>query len=82
MLLVGIGAGVSQQLVGIDAIQYFLLFIIAQAGVKDRLAQTLILIGLGLLKLFFTVVAGQVFDKRGRKPMMFLSLGGESSEVK
>lgn len=76
MLIVGLGSAISQQLVGIDAIQYFLIFIIAEAGIEDRLAQTWILIGLGVLKLFFTVVAGNIFDKKGRRTMMFLSLGG------
>jgi len=76
MLIVGLGAAISQQLVGIDAIQYFLIFIIAEAGIENRMTQTWILIGLGLLKLFFTVVAGNVFDKKGRRTMMFLSLIG------
>jgi len=79
MLIVGLGAAISQQLVGIDAIQYFLIFIIAEAGIENRMTQTWILIGLGLLKLFFTVVAGNIFDKKGRRTMMFLSLIGKIS---
>ena len=80
MLIVGIGGVISQQLVGIDAIQYFLIFIIAEAGVQSSLAQTWILIGLGILKLFFTVVAGGLMDKKGRRTMMFLSLSGENPD--
>ena len=79
MLIVGLGSAISQQLVGIDAVQYFLSYIISEAGVEDRLAQTWILIGLGLLKLTFVVIAGNVFDRKGRRKMMFVSLLGEDS---
>ena len=77
MLIVGLGSAVSQQLVGIDAIQYFLLFIINEAGIHGRVKSTWILIGLGVLKLFFTVVAGNILDHQGRRRMMFLSLLGK-----
>ena len=79
MLIVGLGSVISQQLVGIDAIQYYLIFIIAEAGVTDRLAQTWILIGLGVLKLSFTVVSGNILDKQGRRKMMFVSLLGKNT---
>jgi hypothetical protein len=39
MLIVGVGVAVCQQLVGIDAIQYFLLFILKQAGVTSTADQ-------------------------------------------
>ena len=35
MLVVGIGVAVCQQLVGIDAIQYFLLFIMKESGITS-----------------------------------------------
>merc|ERR1719223_111624 len=66
MLLVGLGTAISQQLVGIDAIQYFLMFIIEEAGIKERVWQSIFLIGLGILKLLVIVVAGSMFDTRGR----------------
>lgn len=76
MLLVGLGTAISQQAVGIDAIQYFLVYIIRESGIKGNTAQTWILIFLGLLKLVFIVLAARMFDKYGRRPMMFISLGG------
>jgi len=76
MLIVGVGAAVAQQLVGIDAIQYFLQFILEEVGVEDRSTQILILIGLGILKLAVIFYAGRLLDTRGRRPMLFASLLG------
>mmetsp|Transcript_38687 Transcript_38687/g.116205 ORF Transcript_38687/g.116205 Transcript_38687/m.116205 type:complete len:570 (-) Transcript_38687:451-2160(-) len=76
MLLVGIGTAVAQQVTGIDAIQYFLVFIIEESGIKSRGAQTAVLIFLGVLKLSCIFLAGRLFDKRGRRPLFFLSLTG------
>ena len=80
MLIVGLGTAISQQLVGIDAIIYFLNFIISEAGITSRSSQTWILVGLGILKLFCTIFSGQLLDKRGRRTMMFMSLAGENPD--
>ena len=76
MLLVGIGMAISQQAVGIDAIQYYLIEIIASAGMESDKAQLGVLIILGVLKLMFVVIASKVVDNRGRKPLLLLSLAG------
>eukprot|EP00553_Chaetoceros_curvisetus_P001551 CAMPEP_0204628212 /NCGR_PEP_ID=MMETSP0717-20131115/15277_1 /ASSEMBLY_ACC=CAM_ASM_000666 /TAXON_ID=230516 /ORGANISM="Chaetoceros curvisetus" /LENGTH=304 /DNA_ID=CAMNT_0051644723 /DNA_START=156 /DNA_END=1073 /DNA_ORIENTATION=- len=76
MLLVGLGSAVAQQVVGIDAIQYFLTFIIQEAGVVGRVQQSLVLIFLGILKMSVIFVAGSFFDKSGRRPLLFISLVG------
>jgi len=76
MLLVGLGTAFAQQIVGIDAIQYFLLNIIEEAGIENRTTQNIILINLGILKLTLIVWAGWQFDKRGRRQMFFISLTG------
>lgn len=78
MLIVGLGTAVAQQVVGIDAIQYFLNYILAECGIKDRTTQSLILICLGIVKLGFIIVAGRIFDRSGRRIMFFISLGGET----
>lgn len=77
MLFVGLGTAFAQQIVGIDAIQYFLLNIIEEAGIEDKTTQIVILINLGILKLTILVWAGKQFDKRGRRQMFFISLSGE-----
>ncbi len=77
MLMVGVGSAIAQQLVGIDAIQYFLEFILEEAGLEEGRPRILTLIGLGILKLVVIVFAGKAFDKRGRRPFLFTSLLGE-----
>jgi MFS family permease len=76
-MVVGVGMAVSQQAVGIDAIQYFLIDILDKSGVTGQLQQTLILIFLGIVKLAFIVVGGKLFDRKGRRPLFFTSLVGE-----
>jgi sugar porter (SP) family MFS transporter len=76
MLLVGVGTTVAQQAVGIEAIQYFLVYILDGSGVKSRKTQMYILICLGILKLSVVVLAGHLFDRKGRRPLFFTSLIG------
>lgn len=68
----------AQQLVGIEAIQYYLVFIIEESGVEDPTIQSLVLIFLGVLKSIFILIAGSLFDKRGRRPLFFVSIGGKT----
>jgi len=76
MMLIGIGVGVSVQASGIDAIQYYLVFVLEAAGIKSREAQAVFLTGLGILKLSIIFVASSLVDKLGRRPLMFMSLSG------
>lgn len=78
MLVVGIGVACSQQFVGIDAIQYYLLDVLAQSGVQDIRNQNLILMLLGIIKVIFIAISGKLFDSRGRRPLFFVSLIGMS----
>jgi len=78
MLLVGVGIAISQQAVGIDAIQNFLVYILDEMGIKSRSAQAGILIVLGLIKLAVIFLAGWLFDRKGRRPLFIISLLGMS----
>ncbi|KAL7540789.1 hypothetical protein ACHAXR_010389 [Thalassiosira sp. AJA248-18] len=78
MLMVGVGTAIAQQAVGIDAIQYFLVYILDESGIKSRSAQTAILIVLGIIKLVVIILAGHLFDRKGRRPLFFVSLLGMS----
>jgi MFS family permease len=55
---------------------FYLMFVLKQSGVTSDLGQDLALIGLGTVKLVFVFVGARNFDKVGRRPMLFLSLGG------
>jgi MFS family permease len=81
MLLVGVGVAVGQQAVGIEAVQYFLVYILDESGIKTRAGQTGILLFLGLVKLAFIVVGGKLFDRRGRRPLFFVSLCGMAAAL-
>lgn len=78
MLMVGVGTAIAQQAVGIDAIQYFLVYILDESGIKSRNAQMGILLVLGVIKLLVIVAAGYLFDRKGRRPLFFVSLLGMS----
>lgn len=78
MLLVGVGTAVAQQAVGIDSIQYYLLDVIQKAGIASETREGLVLIFLGLVKLVFIVVGGSLFDRLGRRLLLFVSLLGMS----
>ena len=76
IMLVGLSIGVCVQLSGIDAIQYYLAFVLAASGITSRKMQAAFLTGLGVLKLSMIFVASLLVDKLGRRPLMFLSLSG------
>jgi sugar porter (SP) family MFS transporter len=76
MLMVGVGVSIAQQAVGIDAIQYYLVDIIKESGIASATKETLVLIGLGCVKLVFIIVGGKLFDVKGRRPLFFASLVG------
>eukprot|EP00980_Cylindrotheca_fusiformis_P008727 scaffold1868_cov193-Cylindrotheca_fusiformis.AAC.12 len=76
MLLVGVLTALSQQAVGIDAIQYYMVDLIKDSGIGSEKGQLGILILLGVIKLCFVLVGGKLFDKRGRRPLLLTSLAG------
>jgi len=76
MMLVGVSIGICVQLSGIDAIQYYLTFVLDASGITSRKKQAVFLTGLGVLKLSMIFVASLLVDKLGRRPLLFLSLSG------
>jgi hypothetical protein len=76
MLMVGICTAIAQQAVGIDAIQYYLIDVLEMSGVESEKGRLGILMLLGVLKLLFIIVGGKLFDRKGRKPMFYVSLAG------
>ena len=77
MLVLGVGTSVIQQAVGIDAIQYYLIEVLNNSGITDEKQQLGVLILLGFVKLGFVFVGGTLFDSRGRRPLLFMSLAGK-----
>lgn len=77
MLLLGIGTAVAQQATGIDAIQYYMIDILEESGINSEPTRLVILMVLGILKLGCICIGGYFFDRRGRRPMLFISLIGK-----
>ena len=76
MLVVGVGIAIIQQAVGIDSVMFYLMFVIRQSGIKSPIHQIYALIVLGTVKLAFVFVGAKLFDSKGRRPLLFLSLIG------
>lgn len=78
MLLVGVGVAAAQQTTAIEAVQYYVLYILESAGVEDKGTAFMYLLGLGLLKVVVIVLAGRLFDhpKVGRRPLLLASNAG------
>lgn len=75
MLLVGVGLTVAQQLVGIDAIQNYLLDLMEESGI-DEAKESRVLVLMGVIKLSFIFVGGKLFDIKGRRFLLLSSLAG------
>jgi MFS family permease len=78
MLIVGVGVAVAQQAVGIDAIQYYLIDVLKESGIESDKGRLGVLMMLGVLKLVFIFIGGKLFDRKGRRPMFFVSLAGKN----
>jgi MFS family permease len=84
VLFIGVGTAVAQQVVGIDAIQNYLLDVIDHAASsaaggassEETTTQSVTLISLGMLKLVFIMVGGSLFDTMGRRPLFLASVTG------
>lgn len=76
MLLVGVGIAIIQQAVGIDSVMFYLMFVIQGSGIQSDIGQILALILLGTVKLVFVFVGAKLFDRAGRRPLLFISLIG------
>lgn len=70
------GVAFAQQAVGIDAIGYYVLDVIDQAGIVSTEKQALCLLGMIIIKLQCTILCGKMLDVQGRRFVLFLSLMG------
>ena len=72
MLIVGVGVAASQQTTGVEAVQYYILFILASSGIQGRDAQFGYLLLIGFIKVIVIVAAGHLFDnpRVGRRALL------------
>lgn len=76
MLLVGVGTAIAQQASGVVAIYFFLTYVLGLSGIDNKNVQTSILIFVGIVKILFVFIGAKLFDRKGRRPTMFISLVG------
>jgi len=82
-VIVGIGLAILQQVTGINTVIYYAPTIFQFAGFKSASSAILATVGLGIVNMLMTIVAMQLLDRVGRRPLlltgiagMVLSLGG------
>ncbi|MEG3767854.1 sugar porter family MFS transporter [Alteromonas sp. 14N.309.X.WAT.G.H12] len=74
-LILGLILAVSQQITGINVIFFYAPTIFEQSGVGTN-AAFMQAIWVGIINVFFTIVAMACIDRWGRKPLLITGLGG------
>ena len=80
-LIVGIGLAVFQQVTGINTVIYYAPTIFEFAGFKSASSAILATLGVGIVNVFMTVVAMQLLDKLGRRPLLLIGLSGMAGSL-
>ena len=75
-MVVGIGLAIAQQITGINTVIYYAPTIFKFAGLSSSSAAILASVGVGAVNVVFTVVAMQLIDRVGRRPLLLISLAG------
>lgn len=75
-MIVGIGLAVAQQVTGINTVIYYAPTIFKFAGLSSASVAILASVGVGAVNLVLTLVAMQLIDRVGRRPLLLVSLAG------
>jgi len=75
-MIVGIGLAIAQQITGINTVIYYAPTIFKFAGLSSASVAILASVGVGLINVIFTLVAMQLIDRVGRRPLLLVSLAG------
>jgi sugar porter (SP) family MFS transporter len=73
---VGIGLAIAQQITGINTVIYYAPTIFKFAGLSSTSVAILASVGVGVVNVVLTVVAMQLIDRVGRRPLLLGSLAG------
>jgi sugar porter (SP) family MFS transporter len=77
-MIVGVGLAIAQQITGINTVIYYAPTIFKFAGLSSASVAILASVGVGLVNLILTLVAMQLIDRVGRRPLLLVSLAGMS----
>jgi len=75
-MIVGVGLAIAQQITGINTVIYYAPTILKFAGLSSAPAAILASVGVGIVNVVFTLIAMQLIDRVGRRPLLLVSLGG------
>ncbi len=75
-MIVGIGLAIAQQITGINTVIYYAPTIFKFAGLTSASVAILASVGVGAINLLFTLIAMQLIDRVGRRPLLLISLSG------
>lgn len=80
-LIVGIGLAIFQQITGINTVIYYAPTIFEFAGFKSASSAILATLGVGIVNVIMTVVAMQLLDRLGRRPLLLIGLSGMAGSL-
>ena len=69
-MIVGVGLAVAQQITGINTVIYYAPTIFKFAGLSSTSAAILASVGVGVVNVALTLVAMQLIDRMGRRPLL------------
>ncbi|HKI86554.1 MAG TPA: sugar porter family MFS transporter [Thermoanaerobaculia bacterium] len=75
-MIVGVGLALAQQVTGINTVIYYAPTIFKEAGLPSASVAILASVAVGVVNVVFTVVAMQLMDRVGRRPLLLISLAG------
>jgi SP family galactose:H+ symporter-like MFS transporter len=75
-LVIGVGLAIFQQVTGINTVIYYAPTIFEFAGFSSASAAILATAGIGAVNVLMTVLAMQLLDRLGRRPLLLVGLAG------
>ncbi len=75
-LIIGIGLALFQQFTGINTVIYYAPAIFQFAGLQSHSVAILATAGVGIVNVFFTIIAVRLLDRVGRRPLLLYGLAG------
>jgi sugar porter (SP) family MFS transporter len=75
-MIVGVGLAIAQQITGINTIIYYAPTIFNFAGLSSASVAILASVGVGVVNVALTIVAMELIDSVGRRPLLLASLAG------
>jgi SP family galactose:H+ symporter-like MFS transporter len=76
VMIVGVGLAIAQQITGINTVIYYAPTIFKFAGLSSASVAILASVGVGVVNVALTLVAMQLIDRVGRRPLLLTSLAG------